>query len=93
MIHTIFRIVFFIVCISYFSQPLKAGVTVGVNNLSVVHKSSNGLILAIPDVCKTPTPGGPVPIPYPDPGDRWAGEHGCIPDLRVSGSQIPGSVP
>ena len=42
------------------------GVTVGVNNLSVVHKSSNGVTIAFPDICKTPTPGGPVPIPYPN---------------------------
>lgn len=41
-------------------------VTVGVNNLSVVHKSSNGVTIAFPDVCKTPTPAGPVPIPYPN---------------------------
>lgn len=43
------------------------GVTVGVNNLSVVHKSSNGVSIAFPDVCKTPIPpAGPVPIPYPN---------------------------
>lgn len=41
-------------------------VTVGVNSLSVVHKASNGITIAFPDVCKTPTPGGPVPIPYPN---------------------------
>ncbi len=41
-------------------------VTVGVNNLSVVHASSNGVSPCFPDVCKTPTPGGPVPIPYPN---------------------------
>jgi hypothetical protein len=41
-------------------------VTVGVNNLSVVHKSSNGVTIAFPDVCKTPTPAGPIPIPYPN---------------------------
>jgi hypothetical protein len=41
-------------------------VTVGVNNLSVVHKSSNGTTIIFPDVCKTPTPGGPVPLPYPN---------------------------
>lgn len=41
-------------------------VTVGVNSLSVVHKGSNGVTVAFPDVCKTPTPGGPVPIPYPN---------------------------
>ena len=42
------------------------GVTVGVNHLSVVHKSSSGITPCFPDVCKTPTPGGPVPIPYPN---------------------------
>lgn len=41
-------------------------VTVGVNFLSVVHKSSNGVTIAFPDVCKTPTPAGPIPIPYPN---------------------------
>ena len=42
------------------------GVTVGVNNLSVVHKDSSGITSAFPDVCKTPSPAGPVPIPYPN---------------------------
>ncbi|MBL9077660.1 MAG: DUF4150 domain-containing protein [Planctomycetes bacterium] len=41
-------------------------VTVGVNFLSVVHKSSNGTTIAFPDVCKTPSPAGPIPIPYPN---------------------------
>jgi len=41
-------------------------VTVGVNLLSVVHKSSSGVTVAFPDVCKTPSPGGPVPVPYPN---------------------------
>jgi hypothetical protein len=41
-------------------------VTVGVNNLSVVHEGSSGMSMAFPDVCKTPTPAGPVPIPYPN---------------------------
>ena len=67
MTHKIFRIVFFILCISYFAHPLNAGVTVGVNNLSVVHKSSNGTTIVFPDVCKTPAPPAPhVPIPYPN---------------------------
>lgn len=42
------------------------GVTVGVNFLSVVHKGSNGVTIAFPDVCKTPSPAGPIPIPYPN---------------------------
>lgn len=42
-------------------------VTVGVNQLSVVHKSSNGVTIAFPDVCKTPAPPAPpLPIPYPN---------------------------
>lgn len=44
-------------------------VTIKVNGVanSLVHKGSNHISMAtIPDVCKTPTPGGPVPIPYPN---------------------------
>jgi len=41
-------------------------VTVGANKLSVVHKGSNGITTAFPDVCKTPSPAGPIPIPYPN---------------------------
>ncbi|MCO8121110.1 DUF4150 domain-containing protein [Stieleria sp. TO1_6] len=32
------------------------------------HKGSGGMSIVFPDVCKTPTPGGPVPIPYPNLG-------------------------
>ena len=39
-------------------------VTVGVNFMSVVHKASGGVTVVFPDVCKTPTPAGPVPVPY-----------------------------
>jgi hypothetical protein len=42
------------------------GVTVGVNKLSVVHAGSSGTTIAFPDVCKTPSPAGPIPIPYPN---------------------------
>lgn len=40
--------------------------TVNVNMRSVVHASSTGITTAFPDVCKTPTPAGPIPIPYPN---------------------------
>ena len=41
--------------------------TVSVNKMTVVHKSSNGITTAFPDVCKTPAPPAPfVPIPYPN---------------------------
>jgi hypothetical protein len=41
-------------------------VTVGVNSMSVVHQDSSGITQAFPDVCQTPSPAGPVPIPYPN---------------------------
>ncbi len=40
--------------------------TLNVNNMTVVHAGSNGIAMSFPDVCKTPTPGGPIPIPYPN---------------------------
>lgn len=36
------------------------------NSLSPVTKGSQGLVVAVPDICKTPSPGGPIPIPYPN---------------------------
>lgn len=38
-----------------------------VNKLGLTYKSTIGISKAtLPDVCKTPTPGGPVPVPYPN---------------------------
>jgi hypothetical protein len=42
------------------------GATVGVNMMSVVHQDSGGISPSFPDVCKTPSPAGPIPIPYPN---------------------------
>jgi hypothetical protein len=37
------------------------------NGMAISHKGSNGMVMAMaPDVCKTPSPAGPVPIPYPN---------------------------
>lgn len=44
------------------------GQTVFANSRGVDHKGSGGMSMVFPDVCKTPTPGGPVPIPYPNIG-------------------------
>ncbi len=38
------------------------------NTRGIVHKDCGGLSPVFPDVCLTPTPGGPVPIPYPNIG-------------------------
>jgi hypothetical protein len=40
--------------------------TVNCNKLTTVHASSTGVAMSFPDVCKTPTPAGPIPIPYPN---------------------------
>ena len=43
-------------------------VTIHVNGTSnsLAHKGSTGIAKStLPDVCKTPSPGGPVPVPYP----------------------------
>jgi hypothetical protein len=35
--------------------------------MSVIHKSSNGITIAFPDVCLTPAPPSPpIPVPYPN---------------------------
>lgn len=80
-------------------------VTVGVNFMSVVHKSSNGVAIAFPDVCKTPTPAGPIPIPYPNiamssdtaKGTKKVkcdGQSTCTKDsnFKMSTGDEPGSV-
>jgi hypothetical protein len=42
-------------------------VKINVNDLTLAHKGSNGTATAtLPDMCKTPSPGGPVPLPYPN---------------------------
>lgn len=38
------------------------------NGRGIAHKGSGGMSIAFPDVCKTPSPAGPLPIPYPNVG-------------------------
>lgn len=38
------------------------------NGMGLSHKKSGGKSPIFPDVCKTPSPGGPVPLPYPNIG-------------------------
>jgi hypothetical protein len=42
--------------------------TVFANMRGVAHKGTSGMSPIFPDVCKTPTPAGPIPIPYPNIG-------------------------
>lgn len=45
--------------------------SIHVNNRTVVHKSSNGIVTVFPDVYKTSTQGGPLPFQY-----RYVERHG-----------------
>ena len=42
--------------------------TVFADMLAIVHKGSGAISTIFPDVCKTPSPAGPIPIPYPNIG-------------------------
>jgi len=44
------------------------GQTTFANGRGISHKGSGGMSMVFPDVCKTPSPAGPVPIPYPNIG-------------------------
>jgi len=61
------RFVVFTICVTV-SMSSSASVTTFANGESVTHKSSNGVSIAFPDVCKTPPVPihGPIPIPYPN---------------------------
>jgi hypothetical protein len=43
----------------------------------------NGQCFAFPDVCKTPSPGGPVPIPYPNIGMCMQAASGITTKVKV----------
>ena len=61
--------------------------TVNVNLRTVVHAASNGVATAFPDVCKTPSPAGPVPIPYPNVAMSADTAQGSQ-DVKVDGNPI-----
>jgi hypothetical protein len=44
--------------------------------------------MAFPDVCKTPTPGGPVPIPYPNIAMLTQANGGtCSSKVKIAGKK------
>ena len=59
--------------------------TVFANTRGIAHKGSGGMSPVFPDVCKTPTPGGPVPIPYPNIGQS-ADTSGGPTTVTIDGS-------
>jgi hypothetical protein len=61
--------------------------TVFANFRGVVHVGSGGMSPIFPDVCKTPTPAGPVPIPYPNIGK--AADTSSGPTSVTTDGQMP----
>lgn len=59
--------------------------TVFANSRGIAHASSNGMSIAFPDVCLTPSPAGPVPIPYPNIA-RSADVSGGPTSVKVDGA-------
>jgi hypothetical protein len=57
------------------------------NSRGIAHKGSGGMSPIFPDVCKTPTPGGPVPIPYPNIGK--AGDTSGGPSAVTTDGEMP----
>src|SRR5438045_7337786 len=60
---------------------------VSVNFLTVVHASSSGVAPSFPDVCKTPSPAGPIPIPYPNIAQSSDAAQGS-PTVTVEGNPV-----
>jgi hypothetical protein len=61
--------------------------TVFANMRGIAHKGSGGMSPIFPDVCKTPTPAGPVPIPYPNIGK--AADTSSGPTTVTTDGQMP----
>ena len=63
------------------------GATTSANDRTVVHAGSSGVSTAFPDVCKTPSPVGPIPIPYPNIAMSSDTANGSS-DVKVDGESI-----
>jgi len=61
------------------------GQTTFANGRGIAHQGSGGTSTAFPDVCKTPSPGGPIPIPYPNIGQASDTSSGPT-KVKVDGS-------
>jgi len=59
-----------------------------VNGLGLTYKSTIGVTIAtLPDVCKTPSPAGPIPIPYPNFADQGSLDGGTT-TVNAKGNMI-----
>lgn len=53
----------------------------------IVHQASGGTSLVWPDVCKTPSPGGPAPVPYANLGRAADAAKGPV-SVRCEGRMV-----
>ena len=54
-----------------------------------VATKKGGMSNAFPDVCKTPSPAGPVPIPYPNIANCKDADSGsCAPKVKIGGKKV-----
>ncbi|MBZ4420424.1 PAAR-like domain-containing protein [Myxococcus sp. RHSTA-1-4] len=58
-----------------------------INGLTPVTTESEGKVVGFPDVCKTPSPGGPVPIPFPNVAQSRDLENGSK-SVRINGAPV-----
>ena len=59
-----------------------------VNGLGLTYKGTIGISTAtMPDVCKTPSPGGPVPLPYPNIANQSSLRNGTT-TVKAKGKMI-----
>ena len=70
-----------------FTGKVYAEQKVFVNSKGITHKSSGGMSVTFPDVCKTPSPGGHIPIPYPNIGKTSDTSKGTK-KVKVNGKPI-----
>ncbi len=60
--------------------------TVFANGRSIIHQGDGFThVCAAPDVCKTPSPGGPVPVPYVNVAQSAMLEQGSVM-VKIEGS-------
>ncbi|MEN8149115.1 MAG: PAAR-like domain-containing protein [Planctomycetota bacterium] len=66
------------------------GQTVFANSRGVAHRGTGAPALVYPDICMTPIPGGPVPIPYPNIAASEGARTGVATKaVKVSGKGVP----
>jgi len=64
--------------------------TVSINSLTIVHRRSDGTAISGgPDVCKTPSAAGPVPVPYVNVAFSRDLQNGSV---TVTADGVPGAL-